>query len=303
MNNSILSDISDLELLRGHPVLLYHSMVQDETIPILYEYLRKGNRIDHLDLVLSTGGGYVLAARRIAILLREYVQFLTILVPSQARSAGTLLCLSANNLVLTPLSELSPIDPLISAAGNISSDAPGLISAEDIRVFRRMAKDWFGVSREEDRLQVLAIVAQRIFPTSLSSFYRFDRMIRRIANELLLNQLPEYDESYRQNIVDQLVGGHFVHDHAITRSDAQQIGLKVSFASDQEEKILWNLHQKCREQTQKTPYIDEAVTKSLILGNNFIAKETYYWTNTPNAHHTSKVSDNQTINNRWEIES
>lgn len=110
--------------------------------------------MERLDLVLSTIGGNITTAHQMALLLREYVQHLTILIPYRARSSGTLLCLSANELVLGPMSELGPIDPHVGSAGPPPTDAPGMISAQDVRAFREMAEQWFGVVREEDQIEV-----------------------------------------------------------------------------------------------------------------------------------------------------
>lgn len=154
MQSLVLSKLADLEALRGNPVVVYHSPLTDDTVCVLYECLRKLGRADRLDLVLSTVGGSVTTARQVLLLIREYARNLTIMVPYRARSAGTLLCLGADELVLGPMAELGPIDSHIGSTGSPPADAPDMISAEDIRAFPKMAKDWFGVDREEDRLQV-----------------------------------------------------------------------------------------------------------------------------------------------------
>ncbi len=271
--------LSELEALRGNPVIVYASMISDDSVRVLYECLRKRGRAEHLDLVLSTMGGTVTTTRQLALLLHEYTQHLTILVPYQARSAGTLLCLSAHELVLGPMAGLGPIDSHVGSAGPTPPDAPGMISAEDIRAFRLMAEDWFGVTREEDRLQVLALVGQRIFPTSLSSFYRFDKLIRKIAHELLGYQLPNTEASTRQRIVNQLVEGYYSHDYIISRTEARELGLQVQFASSQEEKLLWDILQACRAQIAEHPGQAEQETVGLIVSTDFYAHEIHRWIN------------------------
>jgi hypothetical protein len=231
--------------------------------------------------VLSTTGGSVTTARKIALLLREYAQHLTILVPYRARSAGTLLCLSANELVLGPMAELGPIDSHIGSAGSLPPDAPGMISAEDIRAFRQMAEDWFGVRREEDRLQVLALVAQRIFPTSLSSFYRFDKLVRQVANELLEYQLPEADASTRQRIVDKLVGGYLAHDYVLSRREAQELGLRVRQPSPQEEALLWDLCRAYHPQITEHSEGTEGEVVGLVANTHFFARKMFRRVGTP----------------------
>lgn len=284
MKTFIVSKLNELRMIRKTPVMFYNSPIDDEAVSIAYECLRHIGPIPRLDLVLSTPGGVVTTARRFALLLREFTQHLTILVPYQARSAGTLLCLSADELILGPLAELGPIDAHIGSAGPPPSDAPGILSAEDIRTFRQMAEDWFGVKREKDRLQVLALVAQRIFPTSLSSFYRSDRLARQAAHELLRYQLPKAEESVRQQIVNQLVGGYDAHDHVITRREALTLGLRVYFPSPREEEVLWDLVKMNRRQfLKRTGQPDDEGIVGLITSADFCAFRVQRWVDAPGA--------------------
>lgn len=282
MESFILPQLNELQALRQTPVIVYNSTINSDAVGILYECLRQMRPTQRLDLVLSTSGGIVTVARHLALLLREFTQHLTILVPYQARSAGTLLCLSANELVLGPMAELGPIDAQIGSAGTPPFDAPSIISAEDIRAFQQMAEDWFGVNREKDRLQVLALVAQRVFPTSLSSFYRSDRLTRQAAHELIRYQLSDAEESVRQRIVNQLVGGYDAHDHVITRLEAQTLGLRVRFTSPQEEALLWDLSKTSRQQFLKHPdqFGEEGII-GLIMSTHFCARQVKLWVSVP----------------------
>lgn len=271
----LLSHLSALETHRGNPVLLYASMITDDSVRVVYEWLRQRGHVARLDLVLSTTGGVVTRVRQLALLLREYTDHLTILVPHRAWSAGTLLCLSADELILGPLAELGPIDAHNGAAGPPPPDAPGLISAQDIRSFRQMAEDWFGVERAEDRLQVLALVAQRFFPTSLSAFYRFDQLTRQIGYELLAYQLPAADEAARRQIVDRLADGYAAHDYIISRSDARALGLNVHAATPQEEALLWDVSRSCEQQLTGHPGRAEPIVAALVASTEFWARQVF----------------------------
>lgn len=263
----LLTHLAALEARRGHPVLLYATTIADDSVRMVYEWLRRRGHLAELSLVLSTTGGIVTRARQLALLLREYAERLTILVPYRAWSAGTLLCLAADELLLAPLAELGPIDAHIGATGAPPPDAPGLISAQEIRAFRQMAQRWFGVERAEDRLQVLALAAQRIFPATLSAFYRFDQLTREIGYELLAYQLPAADAATRRQIVDRLADGYHAHEYIISRSDARALGLNVRFAAAEDETLLWNVELACRAQLAA----DQA--GGLIVGGDFVARQ------------------------------
>lgn len=307
MEPIILPQFSELEALRGNPVIFYAAMIGDEGVRIMYECLRKHGPMERLDLVLSTAGGNITTTRQLALLLREYTQHLTILVPYRARSSGTLLCLSADELLLGPMAELGPIDPHVGSAGPTPPDAPGMISAQDVRSFREMAEEWFGVVREEDRLQVLALVAQRIFPTSLSSFYRFDRLTKQIAHELIEYQLPQVEASTRQRIVEQLVNGYYSHDYIISRAEARKLGLRVQFTSQEEETLLWDLLQASRVYRTEHPSQAEEEIIGLIASTRFSARQVSRWVDVPSRErsgsHSGDASQPEKIREVcWEID-
>jgi hypothetical protein len=271
------SDIAELvqalQARRGRPVIFYHSALADDTVPILYECLSRIGRTEDLDLVLSTTGGSIASTRQIALLLREFTAHLSILVPYRARSAGTLLCLSADRLVLGALAELGPIDSVMGSDGPPRPELPGSISAEDIRAFRAMAEDWFGVARPEDRLQVLAMLATRIFPTSLSSFYRFDRLVREVAAELLEFGLPGPEQAAaRAGIVDRLVSGYHSHDFVLTRRDIRALGLPAEDAAPAEQELLWSLSQAVAAAAPARDSHDRDQLIGIIAATGFTAR-------------------------------
>jgi hypothetical protein len=67
-----------------------------------------------VDLLLETNGGLTDATEKVVAILRGQVPDLRVVVPKRAKSNGTLLALSANQIVLGACSELGPIDPFIT---------------------------------------------------------------------------------------------------------------------------------------------------------------------------------------------
>lgn len=74
-----------------------------------------------LDLLLHTGGGDIDAAEKLISMVRMKVggATLRVVVPDYAKSAGTLIALGADLIVMSETSELGPIDPqVVLADGN-----------------------------------------------------------------------------------------------------------------------------------------------------------------------------------------
>jgi hypothetical protein len=66
-----------------------------------------------LAVILETNGGYVDSARRIAETLRHHYSHVDFVVPNHAMSAGTVLVMSGDNILMDYYSILGPIDPQI----------------------------------------------------------------------------------------------------------------------------------------------------------------------------------------------
>lgn len=232
--------LTELARLRGTRVVAFVvDRFQATDVYVLYDCLRRAGRSPRLDVVLHSDGGDVDVTRRIARLLHDHTDRLTVLVPDHARSAGTLLCLAAHELRLGPLARLGPIDPYLSSAVATARREADHVPAEDVRRFPEVAAAWFGQDHDAGRRAAFEAMAQRIFPATLTAFYRADRNLRRIAVELLEHQLPD-DAAARERIVDTLVSGYDSHTYAITRSDAQRLGLRAESAGAAEERHLWD---------------------------------------------------------------
>jgi membrane-bound ClpP family serine protease len=67
-----------------------------------------------IDLLLQTSGGDIDAAEKLVYMLRERAKSLRVIVTDRAKSAGTLIALAADSILMSPTSELGPIDPQVT---------------------------------------------------------------------------------------------------------------------------------------------------------------------------------------------
>lgn len=222
--DAALADVGDH---RGHSVILCHGRIDDHLVRAVHDAVHTLGSAP-IDLVLTSNGGTVTAALRLATLLHESTGSLGVLVPRRARSAGTMVCLGADELVLTDIAELGPLDPIMHQTAGPAGTAA--ISAADVRAFRRMAVDWFDVPAGEGGVEVLAAMAAQVFPVSLAQLHRFDALARGIADRLLRRHLPAAGSAQRAEIVARLVEGYHSHDYPIMRAEAREIGLRVASA-------------------------------------------------------------------------
>jgi len=57
--------------------------------------------VPRITLLLHTNGGSTLAAWNITNLIRQFCDDFEVILPVKARSAGTLMCLGANRIIMT----------------------------------------------------------------------------------------------------------------------------------------------------------------------------------------------------------
>ena len=92
------------------------ALVSRDDIPPLYDLLQDVGEGDDLDFMVHTMGGDVDAAERIVLLLYKTIGpdgKLRVIVPDSAKSAGTLIAVAGDSIVMGPPSELGPIDPQV----------------------------------------------------------------------------------------------------------------------------------------------------------------------------------------------
>lgn len=77
-------------------------------------------------LVLSTFGGEPATAYRIARGLRHYYEHLTIVIPAYCKSAGTLLAIGADQLLIADMGELGPLDMQLKKPDELFDMSSGL---------------------------------------------------------------------------------------------------------------------------------------------------------------------------------
>lgn len=91
-------------------VVLIDSLFPHSVAPF-EEVIFDANPEEDLHIILATPGGDGETALRLARQAQSRCRKLTVIVPDQAKSAGTLFVLGAHHILMGPTSDLGPIDP------------------------------------------------------------------------------------------------------------------------------------------------------------------------------------------------
>ena len=94
---------------------VYPVTLEDSDADMLEGVLQKTNVSEGFALFLSSPGGRGLAAERIINVCRSYsgTGEYQVIVPGKAKSAATMICLGASNIIMVSTSELGSVDPQI----------------------------------------------------------------------------------------------------------------------------------------------------------------------------------------------
>lgn len=140
-----------------------------------------------IDIILHTPGGLVLASEQIAKALLRHRAKVTVFVPHYAMSGGTLIALSADELIMDPNAVLGPVDPQIGQYA----------AASILRVLKEKERKDI-----DDETIMLADMAEKAM-----------NQVSDTVAQLLTQRM---DEESARKIASDLTSGKWTHDYPLT---------------------------------------------------------------------------------------
>ncbi len=263
-----LKIIEAIENERGSKLICYitgdrenvNTRIAPDVTTILFRHLEMIKKQPKIDLFLYTRGGDVLTPWRLVHLIREYTSYFSVIVPFRAYSAGTLLCLGADEVLMGKMGELGPIDPSVVNAFNpqdpANPQARMPVNIEDVYSYLALAREKAGLNNEELLAKAFQILSERIHPLALGNVHRNYLLIRSLATKLLHLHLNPPSEEKIINIVDNLTEKLYAHNHMISRREAlEEIKLPVFYPNQYLDELIWQLYvEYAREMLLNEPF-------------------------------------------------
>lgn len=233
------------------PVPGINTKLSAEAQPFFYEHLKKIGKVKQLDLLLYTRGGVTHSIMPLVQLIREFCDKFSVLIPYKAHSGGTLICLGADEIVMSRMGELSPIDPTTANQFNpriVPNDpkSPQIgISVEDVTSFFELAKDKKVGLKEKEMLPIFQLLSDKVHPLALGNVYRVYSQIRFLAKQLLRMHLKKTGDAKIEVIVETFAKMFYSHDYFITYKEAVGVlgNRIVKKAKSDEEESMWEIFQ------------------------------------------------------------
>jgi hypothetical protein len=248
------------------------ALVRDDVVPLM-DLLHRVPVGASVDFLLHTTGGDIDAADKIVRILRRRAGAsgeLRVVVPDYAKSAGTLIALGADIIVMSDSSELGPIDPQIVSRdpGGNTSQCPAHAYVDGYDALVRKIDDASsyqdGHGTDAERM-----LLSKCDPAMLDLCRQALKRSRQLA-EALLRQGMLKDGNWTKVAGDLTDNERWLSQHGavIDSEDAQTMGLKVEYLAPDTElwQAYWRLY--CEQRLaigQENPKLFESDYASLPL--------------------------------------
>ena len=213
---------------------LPNSIINDDVLPIsdLLSTL-SGNAVD---IILETGGGSAEATEDIVKMVRAKYDDVAFIIPGTAKSAGTIMAMSGNDILMEPLSSLGPIDAQIRFKGEVISGDALIEGLEKIKE---------EIIKKGSMNQALYPILQNITPGDLQHADNAMAIAKTLVTEWLTNYkfknwnthkssgksvMQEEKETRAKQIAEKLSQhNHWkTHNRSIKIDDFEKMKLKIT---------------------------------------------------------------------------
>ncbi|HAQ02910.1 TPA: hypothetical protein DEP30_02280 [Candidatus Nomurabacteria bacterium] len=257
-NKKVEEEISPLKkLLKKSDVLLmlypkdingnFSASIDPEDEISIYKLLKeKKEKKKELLILLDTSGGNVYSAVKIMDTLRTQYNQINIAIPQEAKSSGTMMCCGANNLIMSSISELGPLDkPMIHpndetariSALDIIKSIDGMLDTAQQREkdFAKEVNNDFGIPIKQSLQLASESISKLISPMlcreDVKIYNQAQRLLviaQKYATELLDAHMLKYIDrkKLKERIIDmttrQLIWAYPDHSFAIRRDELRE---------------------------------------------------------------------------------
>jgi ATP-dependent protease ClpP protease subunit len=248
--------IEQLEAERASKVIVYFTgdkfppqqfatQIASDVIPLFRNILENfGQGTNKVSLVLNTNGGHLETPWPLVNLIREYCKYFEVIVVEKALSAGTMISLGADKIVMLPYSQLSPIDPAADIMDGEKKQVKRL-EIEDIIGYIDFAKEKIGIAEQSSLCEIMKELTKEISPTMLGSINRTHALIRRLSKNLLDLHRQRLTDKQIREITENLTQKLYSHKHLINRKEAKDLvgfGSIIEYAKPKTKKIIDDIY-------------------------------------------------------------
>jgi hypothetical protein len=179
-----------------------------------------------LTLMLHTPGGITNAAETLVDYIRKKFPYVEVIIPTYAMSAGTMISLGADCIVMGKQSQLGPIDPQMPIGGTYVS------ASSVVDLFEKAKADIVGPNGNIQAAHVWAPILQSMGPAVLQEAtyaiqYGEDMVARWLEKYMMSNSQQAKADGARIAKHFNATSTHKSHGRRIDRDEARAQGLNI----------------------------------------------------------------------------
>ncbi len=241
-NKKRISLLQSIERIRNSRIISYisYSPMDDYVLVPLYKQLCNIGKTEKIDLFLNSYGGAVDTPYKIVNLIREFCDSFSVIIPFVAKSAATMVAIGADEIVMGPISELGPIDPLVKHP--IYSDL--WVPVQSIRLCIDYIEEKLMQSKDmKITASVLYPISNKLDPWLLGDYEKSIKASYQYAEALLENNMFKGTKDRARIVTKMMTEKYFSHGYCINRKEAaNELGLNIVYADGDLWHIIWALY-------------------------------------------------------------
>ncbi|UOB18761.1 SDH family Clp fold serine proteinase [Abyssalbus ytuae] len=187
--------------------------------------INKLDRAKGLDLILHTPGGDIAATESLVdYLYSMYDKDIRVIVPQISMSAGTMIALSAKEIVMGKHSNLGPIDPQMG----------GLACQAVLDEFKQAKED---IKQNPQSASLWQVIISKYHPTFLGACKQAIEWSEKMVFDWLENNMCKGDKNKVQKIIDTFANHKIQKSHSrhISKKECIDVGLTIINLEDNQD--------------------------------------------------------------------
>ncbi len=209
-----------------------------ESVTLFEATLHDANPQEDLHVMLATPGGDGETALRLVHQARSRCRELTVIVPDQAKSAGTLFALGADRIYMGPTSDLGPVDPQFVLPNGGLVAAKAIIAAVE-HAEQRVAEN---PNTYELHASLLSDISATMVQQARDALGRSESLLKAVLRCVASRRDSDIEHLFGE-LKGPLIGDAQSHGAVISGETAKGFGLPVDLAdpADPRWKAVWRL--------------------------------------------------------------
>ena len=231
-------------------VIIFSGTIDSSSADRLIQVVKENERRTNVILMLTTRGGSPDAAYRIARCLQKYYKKLILYIYGRCKSAGTLVCLVADELILSDYGEIGPLDIQLDKKDELFENTSGLnitqalssLNERTLYFFREVLVDLRSGSKGQISTKLASQIATNVSIGVYAKIYEQIDPSQLGSIERAINIAHDYGErlksrNVKDDTLNKLVTGYSSHSFVIDNKEAKELFNTVREPTNQEEEL------------------------------------------------------------------